>query len=55
MSNRNRDIEILVNKINETQKKIEAFKKNSISDKKIKRLELLKLQFEEQLIGLEFS
>ncbi len=55
MSNKKRDIEILVGKIRETQKKIDTFKENGISEKKIERLELLKLQYEDQLVNLELE
>ena len=49
MENKKRLVEVLEHKINEMDKKIEAFHKHGISQKKVERLEILKLKYEQQL------
>jgi hypothetical protein len=44
-----RDIQILEHKINELEEKISKFEEFGISDKKIEKLEILKLKYEDQL------
>lgn len=50
-----RNIEILKHKINEINEKIEVFKKNGISEKKIKDLTIMKLKYEDDLAELELE
>jgi len=50
-----RNIEILEHKITELEGKIIKFQNNNISEKKITRLELLKLKYETQLEEIELA
>jgi len=50
-----RDIEILKYKIADLESKIQAFYDNGISQKKIDRLEMLKLKYETQLEEIELA
>lgn len=50
-----RDIEILEYKIADLESKIQAYIDNDISQKKIDRLEMLKLKYETQLEEIELA
>ena len=50
-----RDIEILEHKIAELEKKIIVYNDNNISEKKIAKLEILKLKYEDQLVEIELA
>lgn len=50
-----RDIQILENKITELEKKIINFEKYKIDDKKRIDLEMKKLRYEDQLAELQFA
>ena len=50
-----RDIEILEYKITELEEKIIIYQENNISQKKIERLELKKLRYEDQLTEIELA
>lgn len=50
-----RDIEILEHKIAELEKKIIVYNDNNISEKKIVKLEILKLKYEDQLVEIELA
>lgn len=50
-----RDIQILEHKISETEKKILKFEELKISDKKIQKLEIMKLKYENQLEELLYA
>ena len=46
-------VQILTHKINELEKKITNYKKFGISEKKIEKLELMKLKYEDELVEIE--
>ena len=50
-----RDVEVLKHKIAELEVEIEISNKYNISDKKINKLEILKMKYEDQLAELEFG
>ena len=50
-----RDIQILEHKIAEIEQKILKFQEYGISNKKIERLEVLKLKYEDQLAEIQFA
>lgn len=50
-----RDIEILEYKIADLETKIDNFYANNISQKKIDRLEMLKLKYESQLEDIQYA
>jgi uncharacterized protein YigA (DUF484 family) len=50
-----RNIQILEHKIAELEEKIQKFHEYGISNKKIERLEILKLKYEDQLAEIELS
>ena len=52
---KNRDIEMLEHKIIDLNVKIANFEKQLISQKKINSLKILKLQYEDELLELEYS
>jgi len=53
--NKERDIEILEHKIAELDKKIILYEKRGISEKKIEKLEILKLKYEAQLEEISYG
>jgi len=52
---KDRDIEVLQRKIAELEAKIENYKKNDISNKKIDNLKIQKLEYEDKLSELEYA
>ena len=50
-----RDIQILEHKISELEQKLLKFQEYGISEKKIEKLEILKLKYEDQLTEIELT